>query len=89
MGSSQRMPRVIRATMAAQIRIRSAQLRARRRRLRRMYCSWVIRGFTVFLLVGSMVRCSSFGRICSALRRTDTVYIIHPFAFCVNAGSVK
>ena len=27
--------------------------------------------------------------LCSALRRTDTVYIIHPFAFCVNAGSVK
>ena len=30
-----------------------------------------------------------FGPICSAQRRTDTAFIIHPFAFCVNAGSVK
>ena len=27
--------------------------------------------------------------LCSALRRTDTVYIIHPFAICVNAAVCK
>ena len=27
--------------------------------------------------------------LCSALRRTDTFFIIHPFAICVNAAGCK